>query len=493
MIVALIFAAIIAISLSTYLRLAITATRMANRSYYFNAAQDVADTGLEHTLWSLNNGKTYASPTNWTTGGFTDLGGNLYRGTFPTDAPYYYTLSGGATAVVKVYVDNTTSTPHVLARAIITLGDKTTLSKTVEAYMEQRSWSKGGMISRNGIDFNGNVMIDSWISYDDDGNAGNDQRYIKTGASANRRAEAHIASPSLITVQNADVYGYVAIGADSVTSSSLTVGPSGRIAATLTAGTGIDYSRLTYDFTASFPDVSPVPTNSGSTAGVALNLSNVTADTYLPRIDTTTGAILDSMASDGNYYYYTSSLVTNGNVTIRIGPPLTGPGSTNPSAKVIVVVPGDITLTGTSQIVIDPLSKLTVYSGGDIDIQGNTGIQNGGDTAATMNMPSYFTLLGTRTALAAASSTMQDWRIQGGAYLSGRIVGPNANIRVGGTGDTYGSIIGNEVHMVGSGDFHQDESLGNIKDTGLWQLTKWREITSASELNSAAVATPLSF
>ncbi|MEO7597798.1 MAG: hypothetical protein ABIV50_02615 [Opitutus sp.] len=450
MIVALIFAAIISIALGTYLRLALHSVKIANRSFYLNEAQDLTDSGLEHALWSLNNEVTYTSPSNWTTGGFTARSGfaNQYQGTFPSSGTYY-SLSGGVKGQVKVWVDNSGAVPHAVSKSIVTLGDGSTLIKMVETFCQQRSFSNGGMVARNGIDFNGNVMIDSWISYDDDGSTLNDVPY----SNAVRRTEAHIASPSLITVQNADVFGYASIGTDDNT--GISVGATGKLAGSFGAGNGIDSSRITYDFTASFPDVTPVPTG-GSSLGTINSTTTLTTGTY--------------QAAAIN--------LSGGGKTLEIG---TG-GATPTIATVTLVVSGNVGLSGNVAIIINPGSKLTLYVGGDMTATGAAAIQNGGSTVATMDMPSSFTLLGTRTAAQIAGGmSMQTWDIKGTSYLSCATFAPNANISVNGTGDTFGSVVGNAVHMVGSGNFHQDESLSNVRTTGLWELTKWRELTLAAD------------
>src|SRR5215207_3372902 len=102
LIVALIFSALLAISITSYLKLALNAGKLANRSFYLNAAQNLVDTGMERAIWSLNNEYLYASPANWTTGSFTARAGytNEYQGTFPS-ANTFYTLSGGAKGQVK--------------------------------------------------------------------------------------------------------------------------------------------------------------------------------------------------------------------------------------------------------------------------------------------------------------------------------------------------------------------------------------------------------
>src|SRR5215212_6597478 len=139
LIVALIFSAIIAIALTSYLKLSISAVKLANRSFYLNAAHNLADSGLERALWTLNDDIVHSLPTNWTYyGDFAGRAGfsSEYQGTFPSSSTYY-TLSGGAKGQVKVWVGDYVALSdryHAVAKATITLGDGTTLMKMSEAY-----------------------------------------------------------------------------------------------------------------------------------------------------------------------------------------------------------------------------------------------------------------------------------------------------------------------------------------------------------------------
>jgi hypothetical protein len=450
LIVALIFAAILAIGLTSYLKLALSSTKLANRSFYMNAAQNLVDTGLERALLSLNNEFSYPSPSNWTTGGFTARSGfsNEYQGTFPSSSTYF-TLSGGAKGQVNVWVGGfnaANQTWHAVARATITLGDGSTLFKMAETYFQQRSWGDRGMIARNGMSFNGNTRVDAWNSHSDTATTSDDVLY-STGVAV---AEATIASPALVSLQNSD---------NDLT--GITVGATGRLAGNFAAGTGIDTSRVTYDFTASFPDV-PAPANSGSSAGNIL--SPITNSLSLPQVgDTMTGS---------TYYYYVSSMSLNSTKSLQIG-------ETSP-VNVVIVFTGNASLGGSSQLVVHPGSSVTIYTAGDFQVGGTAGIQNG--TSTNPNNPINFKLLGTRTeAQIVAGQSMQILDIRGTSYLSAVIFAPNANITVNGTGDTYGSIVGNRVDMVGSGNFHQDLSLANIRTSGMWKMLKWRELATESD------------
>jgi type II secretory pathway pseudopilin PulG len=459
LIVAAIFASLLAIALTSYIKLALGASKLANRSFYMNAAQNLVDTGFERALWSLNNELSYPSPANWTTGGFAARTGfsNEYQGTFPSSATYY-TLSGGAQGQVNVWVGGfnaATQTWHAVARATITLGDGTTLFKMAETYLQQRSWGERGLIARNGMSFNGNTRVDAWHSHSDTASTADDVLY-STGVAV---AEATIASPELVSLQNADIYGYAAIGTSDM--SGLTVGATGRLAGNFAAGTGIDATRVTHDFTASFPDV-PATTNSGSTAGNTL--TPITNNLSLPQVgDTLTGS---------TYYYYVSSMSLNASKTLEVG--------VGGAVKVVMVFSSNVSMGGNSQIIIHPGSSLTIYAAGDFEMGGLAGIQNG--TTTNPSNPVNFTLLGTRTeAQIVAGQSMQVFNVRGTGYLSAVIFAPNANLTVNGTGDTYGSLVGNRVDMVGSGNFHQDLSLANIRTSGMWKMLKWRELATQSD------------
>lgn len=60
----------------------------------------------------------------------------------------------------------------------------------------------------------------------------------------------------------------------------------------------------------------------------------------------------------------------------------------------------------------------------------------------------------------------------------GTIYAPNADVRLEGSGDFMGSIVGNEIHCTGNAGFHYDESLGTNQ---AWMITgfriaSWKEI-----------------
>ena len=113
--------------------------------------------------------------------------------------------------------------------------------------------------------------------------------------------------------------------------------------------------------------------------------------------------------------------------------------------------------TGGSQYVTDPTSsKITgssrisvtgqvkIYCNGTCKIAGS-GVANPSET------PANFRLYGTETC------TDIDW--SGSADFHGAVYAPNAAIKVTGSAGVYGSVIGGEVTVTGSGGLHYDEAL----------------------------------
>jgi hypothetical protein len=473
LIVALIFSAILAISLTSYLKLSLNAANLAHRSFYLNAAQNLVDTGMEKALWSLNH-EVALTPNHWSTGGFSahPTIANSYCGTFPTSGEY--TFAGNVTGRVKVWVGDYNATEerwHLVSEATITLANGSTIKKIAEAYTQQLSYSGGGMVTRNGIKFNGNVVVDSWISRP---TATQDIKYSNDDSNPSTftaRSFATIATPKTVALQNADVFGYASIGTRNltVTPLGLDCGPNGRLRGVPLntvddfrdiTSPGIDASRVTCDFTASFPDVM-VPQNTG---------------TSIPAI---TGSYT---APTGTHTYYLSGITLNGNGADLVIPV---------DADITLFVYGNVTLGGGGKIIVNAdtdqtqQTRLTMYVDGNVTITGNGGIVNGTETVGAVkgipNNPDRFTLLGLRTEAQGLAIGMHDWKVQGTSHLSAVIYAPNANVEVNGTGDTFGSVVGNYVDMKGSGNFHQDESLKKKRTSGYWMLSKWRELTTAAE------------
>ncbi len=462
LIVALVFSAILAISLTSYLKLALTAGKLANRSFYMDAAQNLVDLGLEHALWSLNN-------SSWTGAGFAARSGyaNQYQATYPS-AGNYYSFSGGVRGQVNVWVDNSGANPRSVAQATITLSDGTTFVKMSESYMRRASFFTNGMVARDRLTFGGNVRVDSWNSDPDATPATAMIPYSAASDSDGGRIASLLVNVESISVGNADIYGYAAIGGSST--ADINVGSTGRIGPYGIANGRIDATRVTYDFTTSFPNVT-APDSTALT--YSYSLGGIGGPVTLPR--TGDFGVVDAIDGKTYYHYFTSGVSLAG-----MGDIIT----IDPAKNVVLTVTGTGTFEtgGNAGIDIPITSSLKLYAPSTVAIGGN-GVMNG--TAGVVGSTANFQVYGTAT-----SAAPQAIGIKGNSHLSGVVYAPNATVTITGTAAVYGAIVANRVNMNGTGDFHYDEALASLASANIWKVSKWREITTSTEraTHSAALS-----
>src|SRR5262249_48753570 len=142
-------------------------------------------------------------------------------------------------------------TPTVVAQSRVTLpNDTRTLTKMLEVQLRRRSKFAMGLVAKNQITFNGNnASVDSWNS-DPDGDGVSNIAY----SSAVKNDHGSVGSASVavgsVAVNNADIWGFASVG--SASSSGLSVGSNGTVAAFGNAQGTIDTTRVATDFTANF-------------------------------------------------------------------------------------------------------------------------------------------------------------------------------------------------------------------------------------------------
>jgi hypothetical protein len=246
-----------------------------------------------------------------------------------------------------------------------------------------------------------------------------------------------------VLLNNADIWGYAATGA-----TQPQVGSNGSIlGAGSPAGVKVDSARISTDFTANFdPVTAPAATasigaiNSTTTLGTASTASTVTCS----------GIGLSS----------SKQLNILGDVTLIV----TAPAGASA-----------IDITGNAGINLPAGSSLTIYTAGNINIAGN-GVAN--DNA----QPAALQIRGT------SSSTISTQAIQiaGKGALKGIVYAPNADVKINGNGDVMGSVVANNVTLVGNAAFHYDESLNNLGAGQPYGITQWTELTSASSRQTYA-------
>lgn len=370
---------------------------------------NVAETGAEDALYAL-------ASDNWS-GWMAGTNGYSRRISLPGGGH-------GEARYVTTYIDlQNTNTPVIITEGEVVHPSGFSVTKQLRIDLERSGLFSNGMTSRNGITMNGNnVAVDSYHSgagiYD---------------PLSNRRDNGSVASVSVavgaVSIQNADIYGFVATGGGNPL-----VGSKGSITGVDTpSGMKIDPSRVARDFYAEFPPVgtptlsSPQTVISGSTMGV----DGVSTEYSL--------AALSLKSSD-------PALIVKGDVTL--------------------IVSGDIDIKG--ELVVSAAASLTVYVGGDVDVGGNGAVN-------LTNVPANLVMFGT-------ASSGQTIKLHGSGALTAAVYAPFADVELkggGSSGAMYGSVVGNQITLTGNYNFHYDEALDEYANNGRFRLSKWRELNSA--------------
>lgn len=425
LIVAMLFAALLAIALSSYVALNTHSLKMANRSFYATEAVNMAESALEEAVWSFNqfNGGDTTTWDDW----------NTSDGATATRTFTDFSLGANATGSVNVYVDHYNPAagvqPTVVAQASVTLpGGQQAVTKVVAVKLKRRTMFAGGLVAVNSISFNGNnASVDSWISDPD-----NDPATVAIPYSAGvRRDKGSIGAASgtsTISVGNADIWGTAAVGGSST--AAISVGSNGTIGPFGTPSGVKKPASLATDFKANLDPV-----------------ANPTAGTIL-------GSVGSSLGTDGTTTTWRAPNIV-GNLTVH-----------GKATLVLTAGPGTpaINLTGNNGITLAAGATLVIYTQGDVSIAGN-GLLNSSAQTDT------FQLWGT-----SGSSIAQDIRITGNGALKGVVYAPNANITIAGNGDVMGAVVGKNITLAGNAAFHYDESLANWGTTTPYGVCQWREL-----------------
>ncbi len=434
LIVAMLLSAVIAVSLGSYLALGRNALTLANRSFYYNVALNIAETGIEEALWSFNQANAdVALATAW-------QGWEISNSSTAAKGRFDFAFSGNVKAYVYVYVSPynpaANETAVVVAQSTVTLPDgSVTLSKTLEVQLRRRSLFSMGLVAKNQITFNGNnASVDSWSS-DPDNDNGSVTAAVPYSASV-RTDRGSVGSTSVavnsVLINNADIWGFASVGGSS---SGLSVGVNGSVRGSTTpVGTNVDTTRVATDFTANFDTI--------TAPGTGTTLASM-------------GSTLGTAGLTATYRYNGTidrDLTVSGTVTL-----------------ILTALPPNnaISLAGNTGIKLAAGSSLIIYTAADVKITGN-GLLNSSSSPATFQ-------------LWATGTSGQTIELAGNGALKGIVYAPNATVKINGNGDVMGSIVANNITVVGNAAFHYDEALANWGGTNPFGIIKWRELLLAAD------------
>ena len=300
------------------------------------------------------------------------------------------------------------------------------VSRRVEAVVRPVSAFDQAIMSVGVVDLtNQNIVVDSYDSTDP--TKSTNGLYDP----AKRQENGDIATDGqLIEAGNAQIYGDVATNAGTVSG-----------AANITGVERTDFYQ------------EPIPVGAPSWSTWNSSPSSVTGTTTI-NADATKG----SAASR----YTLSSISLSGNKTLTVA------GNPNGSQTYIeIYVTGDISVSGTGQIVVQPGVTATIYFAGNVDISGN-GVLN------SNNQPSDLMLYGIQP----PTDTSEHVSIGGNSQITASVYAPGHDVTVngGGTnGHVYGSVVGKTVTMTGVSNLHYDERLGATGMVNNYKIVSWFE------------------
>jgi hypothetical protein len=222
-----------------------------------------------------------------------------------------------------------------------------------------------------------------------------------------------------------------------------------------------------------------VATNAGTVSGVANIAGEERTDFYQepipigapswnasnPSVTLVTGTTtITASPTEGSVAsrYILSGISLSGGKTLTIA------GNPDGSQTYVeIYVTGDISVTGTGQIVIEPGVTATIYFAGNVDISGN-GVLN------SNNQPSDLMLYGIQP----PGNTPEHVNFGGNSQITASIYAPGHDVTVNGSGTNghvYGSIVGKTVTMTGVSNLHYDESLGATGMINNYKIVSWFE------------------
>ncbi|MBI5382777.1 MAG: hypothetical protein HZA31_12835 [Opitutae bacterium] len=420
LVTALLLAALIALGLAGYLQVSRSSLGLAHRTFFANAALNLAEAGLEEANYCFNQMGAGTSPaTAWSD--WTIVQTNAMR-TLPP-----FNLDQNAIGIVKVYVsgyNGSSATTYVISQATITPFDGSApIVKILQSGIKQPGgYFTKGVVGVNGVKVNGKPVFDSFNSNPAKSPTGPWAPYSSTNASANTSV---VVKTGTLDLGNGSVKGNVNIG-------------SGVTAPAASQVTG----SIETNFSGAFA-MPPYPT--ATSVSKSYNLGS-SLPAKLP-------AAGDLPAADGRYYYFVTG-ATIGNTTIVAGKNVTIVGQTTSMSSGLTIGAG---------------ATCTIYMDGTISASGNGSINNSNWAGALQIF----------TSTSGTCEISGNGELQACLYAPNATLKAAGG---GNSGQLVGSFIAKTITTSGHMDFHYDEALGDLGGGGssTWKPASWSELQSSS-------------
>lgn len=421
LIITVVLTAIIGATLTSYLVMVANQNASIMRSMAWNSAIPISEAGIEEAMAHLNR-----NGTNHTADGWTASGTNVIKErTFGSDR-------------LRVAIARNVEPPLITCEAFVinpTSGELLPNPRIVRVGTTNKGVFVKAMVAKGQIDLNGNnIRTDSFDT--DDPNHHTGGRYDPAKAKDNGDIATNSSVIDSLNVWNADIFGRVSTGPGG----TVRIGPNGAVGdkAWHAAGnTGIKPGWGKDDMNVQFPDVQLPFGGTGWAPAVNQNVG---------------GTNYSYVVGAGNYEL--SSLSLSGQNKMLI------------TGHAVLLVRGNVSLSGNSYIAIQPGASLQLYVAGSSTSLGGNGIMNANTKASTFG----YWGLNSNTSIS----------MSGNAGFTGTIYAPHAALTLNGGGsniyDLVGSTVSNTVRMNGHFNFHYDEALGKIGPRTGYTIVSWNEV-----------------
>jgi len=522
LLVTLVTTALIGFALAAYLRMMSSQNRTTVASMAWNKCMAIVEAGIEDAMAHINhNGLENLNRDGWVESGTKVYTITRYLG----DCYYSVTISNVAsvplipvivaTGYVPTRLSGWPSGPNALA-TIDNASTRTAYTKrSVMVTALADSMFPSGMVSKDGISWNGNIFSDSFDSTDPtySSNRRYDPAKKKDGGSVG-------ANSGNIVMGGGKIYGTVNTGPSGTVS-----GGSVGDAAWLASNTGIQPGHYLNTMNYSFSKVQP-PFKSGDVVFTTMpaggNLTLFDTNTI-----TTSNTIAGALTVPSGY----SAIATNKTTLSAVYP--TGTAYPVVATNICEKIKGDtvcttnwyhtsFTYVATSSTNIvssstdnydaifeegnyqftswTDLNKLALIKGnvniyviGDVKFTGKDGLKIAVGGSLNLYVGGALHLGGNGIVNANVDSTKcaiwgldtcTDIDFGGNASFTGTIYAPEATYKAGGGGsdqyDVVGSVVVKDVKMNGHFSFHYDEALGKTGLADGYKINSWKEISSTS-------------
>lgn len=512
LLLAVLFFAFTAVFLATYLYLCRNEYTSVARSQTWNTSMVMAEAGMEDALafvnqnangavGTLGNWPSTAAANGWSV--VSNTSGNVYSvsGRSPNASLGYYT----------VYITNNASTTN--GPTILSIGtsywngNATTLkagNTTRKILVTTSGYSQGseGVIAYSTMNFKGNnVTIDSFNSADPNHSIWqtaftyhgmpygiySDTLSYNSNNPPSRTADVMVATDgSLISVQNANIYGYV----DTAPGGTASVGSQGSVGDLSYVHNntqGIEAGHARDDMNATFPSKHlPNPSTNGwqtnwlsiptPPSGTVIRIGGTLTEVAgvwqiiggslytnkgsgfaLPSpgggTATYSMVITNRIQNTNNVYYSISTL----NQSLYVDAPY-----------VVLYCTNGIDYSGNGDyLTLNTNADVSIYTTGNVNMTGQATIDNGADYAHAFNLYDV------------AGYTNLSLSFKGQGIGTAYIYTPNSSLSFSGSGGTYG-VVGcvfcNNITINGNYNFHFDESLNQSTPSDQFLPTMWQEV-----------------